>query len=87
MDISGEQLGVGGAVLVTIVSLIMRRRPPSSAPAEKSGDKPPEYWRMVFRDAAKEGIREAMLGRNEELRRIMREEFAEALKQSRRPAK
>lgn len=76
--------GVGGAIFLSTVSLLLRQKHGSSA-GKKSGEMPPEYWQLEFKRAVAEGVREAMAGRNEELRRMMREEIEEVLQRSKRP--
>lgn len=77
------QLGAGVASLYFVLQILKVLLPAfgkkgenGNKRAETSGDKPPEYWREVFREITEEAVHNAFASRNEELRRLIREEMA-----------
>ena len=75
------QLGAGVASLYFVLQILKVLLPAfgkknGNGKPETSGDKPPEYWREVFREITEEAVHNAFASRNEELRRLIREEMA-----------
>lgn len=77
MDPGTEQIGVGGALFLGALTLILKYKPWAQAARKDdvSGQKTTEFWQLEIRRIVEEGVREAMRGRNEEIRRILREEL------------
>jgi hypothetical protein len=67
-----NNLGVGGALLAALW-LVLKYKPwkddRASRAIDASGEKSVEFWEKAIEEAVEEGIKKAMAGRNEELRK------------------
>jgi hypothetical protein len=77
VEISSEQLGTGGAILVAVLGLILRRNK-AAKHMETAGEKSPEWWTQEFERISERAVRNALMTRNEDIRRIVREEIERA---------
>jgi len=81
LDPLAQQVGIGGAVAVILVGTVLKFLPAfmealrRNGNGNKSGEKPVSFWTQEIAKAVEDGIRKAISGRNEEIRRIIREEL------------
>lgn len=77
MDAGSEQLGIGGALFLGALTLLLKYKPwvNGTHKVDRAGEKPTEYWLLEFEKLVETGVRKAMVGRNEDLRRMIREEL------------
>ena len=76
------QLGAGGALFLCALWMILKFKPWARngngklrGTPESSGEKDPAYWREAFREIVKEVIESEFKERNEQIRKIVREEL------------
>lgn len=77
MDAGAEQIGVGGALFLAALGMLLKFKPwaPPREKAEKAGEKTPEWWTQEFERLTEKAVRSALVTRNEDIRRILREEL------------
>lgn len=75
MEISPEQLGTGGAIILGAMTILFRR---GRQKEKTAGEKSPEWWQSEFARLTENALRNALAQRNEDIRRIVREELERA---------
>lgn len=85
MDQSIEQIGVGGALFLAALGLLLKYKPWNGhKKTESSGEKSTDFWIREIENLVESGVRKAMHGRNEEIRRIVREEVVKLIESRQR---
>lgn len=74
MEISPEQFGTGGAIVLGAIALLVRRGNRAKREAT-AGERSTEFWSQEFERLTERAVRNALANRNEEIRRIVREEL------------
>lgn len=77
MDAGTEQIGIGGALFLGALGMLLKYKPWAGAPTkvDRAGEKPTEYWLLEFEKLVENGVRKGLAGRNEDIRRMIREEL------------
>jgi hypothetical protein len=78
MDPTAQNVGVGGALFLSALYMILKFKPWKNGGGEgnKSGDKSVDYWTNAIRQAVKEGMEDEFRARNEKIREIVRDELS-----------
>lgn len=75
MEIDKETFGVAGAIVLTALTLLFRKSKGTKEREKTAGEKSVEWWMQTFEQISEKAVRNALVTRNEDIRRIVREEL------------
>ena len=77
LDPTVQNVGVGGMLFLCALWLILKFKPwkNGNASSKASGEQSIDFWKSEIRKTVQEGIKEEFKSRNEDIRRIVREEL------------
>lgn len=79
MDVTPEQFGIGGSIILGAMAILFKRGK-TKGREESAGEKSPEYWQQEFERLTEKAVRNALAMRNEDIRRIVREEIERSIR-------